>query len=66
MKQSRFTDEQIIGFLKLVYALGGCDREIMSWVAATKVIDAGLVGVLMKQALQKQFGSDVKQRITIE
>ncbi len=35
-----------------------CDREIMSWVATTKGIDAALVGDLMMQ--ESRFGPEGK------
>ena len=38
----------------------------MSWVATTKGIDAGLVGDLMMQAVEKRFGSHGKPPKTIE
>ena len=38
----------------------------MSWVATTKGIDAGLVGDLMMQAVEKRFGSNGKPAKTIE
>ena len=38
----------------------------MSWVATTKGIDAGLVGDLMMQAVEKRFGSNGKPSKTIE
>jgi hypothetical protein len=31
----------------MAFALDCCDREVMSWVATTKGIDAALVGDLM-------------------
>ncbi len=34
-----------------------CDREVMSWVATTRRIDAGLVGDLMMQAVEYRFGA---------
>jgi putative transposase len=37
----------------------------MSWVATTKGIDAGLVGDLMMQAVEKRFGSNGKPPKTI-
>ena len=40
--------------------------EIMSWVAITKGIDAGLVGDLMIQAVENRFGSNGKTPKTIE
>jgi putative transposase len=47
-------------------ALDCCDREVMSWVATTKGIDAVLVGDLMMQAVEKRFGSNGKPPQTIE
>jgi transposase InsO family protein len=38
------------------FALDCCDREVMSWVATTRGIDAGLVGDLMMQAVEYRFG----------
>ena len=38
----------------------------MSWVATTKGIEAGLVGDLMMQAVEKRFGSNCKPPQTIE
>jgi putative transposase len=52
--------------VRVAFALDCCDREIMSWVATTKVIDAGLVGDLMMQAVEKRFVSNVKPPHTIE
>jgi len=48
------------------FALDCCYREIMSWVATTKGIDAGLVGDLMMQAVKKRFGSNGNPTKTIE
>ena len=52
--------------VRVAFALDCCDREIMSWVATTKGIDAGLVGDLMMQAVEKRFGSNGKPSKTIE
>ena len=52
--------------VKLAFTLDCSDREIMSCVAATKGIDAGLVGYLLMQAVEKRFGSNVKLPKTIE
>ncbi len=52
--------------VRVASALGCCDGEIMSWVATTKGIDAGLVGDLMMQAVEKRFGSNGKPVKTIE
>jgi putative transposase len=38
----------------------------MSWVGTTKGIDAGLVGDLIIQAVEKSFGSNGKPPKTIE
>ena len=38
----------------------------MSWVVTTKGIDAGLVGNLMMQAVEKRFGSNGKPPKMIE
>ena len=50
----------------MAFALDCCDRLIMSWVATTKGIDAGLVGDLMMHAVEKGFGSHGKPHKTIE
>ncbi len=50
----------------MAFALDCCDREIRSWVATTKGIDAGMVGDLMMQAVEKRFGSNGKPPHTIE
>lgn len=42
--------------VRIAFALDCCDREAMSWVATTKGIDAGLVGDLMMQAVERRFG----------
>jgi len=42
--------------VRVAFALDCCDREVMSWVATTKGIDAGLVGDLMMQAVESRFG----------
>jgi putative transposase len=52
--------------VRVAFALDCCDREIMIWVAATKGIDVGLVGDLMMQAVENQFGSNGKPPKTIE
>ena len=44
--------------VRVAFALDCCDREIMSWVATTKGIDAALVGDLMMQAVESRFGPD--------
>jgi putative transposase len=46
--------------VRVAFALDCCDREVMSWVATTKGIDAGLVGDLMMQAGEKRLGSNGK------
>ena len=43
--------------VRVAFALDCCDREVMSWVATTKGIDAGLVGDLMMQAVERRFGT---------
>ena len=52
--------------VRVAFALDCCDREVMSWVATTKGIDAALVGDLMMQAVEKRFGSNGKPPQTIE
>jgi len=52
--------------VRVAFALDCCDREILSWVATTKGIDAGLVGDLMMHAVEKRFGSNGKPSKTIE
>ena len=52
--------------VRVAFALDCCDREIMSCVATTKGIDAGLVGDFMMQAVEKRFGSNGKPSKTIE
>jgi putative transposase len=52
--------------VRVAFELDCCDREIMSWVATTKGIDAGLVGDLMMQTVEKRFGSHGKPPKTIE
>jgi putative transposase len=42
--------------VRVAFALDCCDREVMSWVATTRGIDAGLVGDLMMQAVEYRFG----------
>ena len=44
--------------VRIAFALDCCDREVMSWVATTKGIDAGLVGDLMMQAVEYRFGAN--------
>jgi putative transposase len=43
--------------VRVAFALDCCDREVMSWVATTCGIDAGLVGDLMMQAVEYRFGA---------
>ncbi len=52
--------------VRVAIALDCCDREMMSWVATTKGIDAALVGDLMMQAVEKRFGPDGKPPKPIE
>ena len=52
--------------VRIAFALDCCDREAMSWVATTKGIDAGLVGDLMMQAVEKRFGPNGKPLKPIE
>jgi putative transposase len=44
--------------VRVAFALDCCDREVMSWVATTRGIDAGLVGDLMMQAVEYRFGGN--------
>ena len=46
--------------MRVEFALDYCDREIISWVATTKSIDAALVGDLMMQAMENRFGPNGK------
>jgi putative transposase len=43
--------------VRVAFSLDCCDREVMSWVATTKGIDAGLISDLMMQAVEYRFGS---------
>lgn len=52
--------------VRVAFALDCCDREIMSWVATTKGIDAALVGDLMMQAVENRFGAKGKPTQPIE
>ncbi len=52
--------------VRVAFALDCCDREVMSWVATTKGIDAGLVGDLMMQAVEKRFGTSAAPTKPIE
>jgi putative transposase len=44
--------------VRVAFALDCCDREVMSWVATPQGIDAGLVGDLMRQAVECRFGAN--------
>ena len=46
--------------VRVAFALDCCDREVMSWVATTKGIDAALVGDLMIQAVENRFGANAR------
>jgi putative transposase len=52
--------------VRVAFALDYCDKETINWVATTKGIDAGLIGDLMMQAVEKRFGSNDKPSKTIE
>ena len=52
--------------VRVAFALDCCDREVMSWVATTKGIDAGLVGDLMMQAVENRFGANAAPPKPIE
>ena len=52
--------------VRVAFALDCCDREIMSWVATTKGIDAALVGDLIMQAVESRFGPNTKPHKPIE
>jgi putative transposase len=52
--------------VRVAFALDCCDREVMSWVATTKGIDAGLVGDLMMQAVEYRFGAGSTAQNPIE
>ena len=52
--------------VRVAFALDCCDREVMSWVATTKGIDAGLVGDLMMQAVENRFGANAAPQKPIE
>jgi putative transposase len=43
--------------VRVVFKQHCCDREVMSWVAATKEIDANLVGDLMMEAVGYRLGT---------
>jgi putative transposase len=51
---------------RVAFALDCCDREIMSWVATIKGIDAALLGDLVMQAAENRFGPDGKPPKPIE
>jgi len=46
--------------VRVAFAMDCCDREIMSWVATTKGIDAALVGDFMMPAVENRFGPNGK------
>ena len=50
----------------MAFALDCYEREIISWVATTKDIDAALVGDLMMQAVENRFGPNGKPTNPIE
>jgi putative transposase len=52
--------------VRVAFALDCYDREIMSWVATTKDIDAALVGDLMMQAVENRSGANGKPSKPIE
>lgn len=52
--------------VRIAFALDCCDREVMSWVATTRGIDAGLVGDLMMQAVESRFGANQTAPAEIE
>jgi putative transposase len=52
--------------VRVAFALDCRDREVMSWVATTKGIDAGLVGDLMMQAVEYRFGPNATAPAEIE
>ena len=52
--------------VRVAFALDCCDREVMSWVATTKGVDAALVGDLMMQAVESRFGPNGKPPRPIE
>ena len=52
--------------VRVAFALDCCDREVMSWVATTKGIDAGLGGDLMMQAVEYRFGAGSTAQTPIE
>ena len=52
--------------VRVAFTLDCCDREVMSWVATNKCIDAGLVGDLMMQAVENRFGANAATQKPIE
>jgi putative transposase len=52
--------------VRVAFALDCCDREVMSWVATTRGIDAELVGDLMMQAVEYRFGASCTVPAEIE
>ena len=52
--------------VRVAFALDCCDREVMSWVTTTKVIDSWLVGDLMMQAVEKRFRTSAALEKPIE
>ena len=44
--------------VRVAFVLDCCDREVMTWVATTKDIDAKLVGDLMMWAVENRFGAN--------
>ena len=52
--------------VRVAFAQNCGEREIMSWVATTKGIDAGLVGDLIMYTVENRFGSNSKPTKTIK
>ena len=52
--------------VRVALALDCCDREVMSWVATNKGIDAGLVGDSKMQAVENRFGTNAAPTKPIE
>ena len=52
--------------VSVAFALDCCNREIMCWVATTKVIAAALVGDLTMQAVENRFCTNTKPPKPIE
>ena len=52
--------------VRVAFALNCCDKEVMSWVATTKGIDAGLVGDMIMQAVENRFGANAAPQKPIE